>query len=209
MQRFYLFAILIVLAIGLSFAMDRLVLTDDVYYYSLIDSLSAERIDEILKSMKSLAWLGYVMVPFITALKIFLVAACIYTGAFFTNKNISFSAIFKSALHGEFIFLLPTMMRLLWFTFTQQDYTLDDVSAFPPLSIVPFFDLNKEEDMWILYPLSFINLFQVTYVAVVAQTLTVESGIPFTSTVGLVARSYGLGLLLWILFVTFLIISIS
>lgn len=208
MRTFYLFVLLIFSAILLAVLLDIFVYTDDIYYYAFSDTLSGERIDELIAGMKDFAWIGYTLIPFIYGLKIFLVSASIYTGIFLLNIRASFSVIFHTVLKCEFIFLIPVALRLFWFSFINTSYTLEDIDIFPPFSILAFFELTDTE-IWVTYALSFINLIQIAYIILMSKGISSVLDINFGESFELLIKSYGAALILWILFVVFLIVSLT
>jgi hypothetical protein len=208
MPTLILFIILVVLNFLLSFGINRLVLTEDVYYYALIDTLSEDRIQELLGSQKKYEWILYSFGPVVYALKLFLMAACIYTGFFFRNISVKFSVLFDIALKSEFLFLLLPATRLIWFMFFDQNYTLDNVSEFPPYTAVSLLDSDTLA-FWIKYPLSFINLIQVAYILTIAKNISSDLDLNYSDSAVLVLQTYGVALLIWILFTLFLLISYS
>jgi hypothetical protein len=208
MPTLILFIILVVLNFLLSFGINRLVLTEDVYYYALIDTLSEDRIQELLGSQKKYEWILYSFGPVVYALKLFLMAACINTGFFFRNISVKFSVLFDIALKSEFLFLLLPATRLIWFMFFDQNYTLDNVSEFPPYTAVSLFDSDTLA-FWIKYPLSFINLIQVAYILTIAKGISSDLDLKYSDSATLVLQTYGVALLIWILFTLFLLISYS
>jgi hypothetical protein len=171
MPTLILFVVLVVLNFLLSFGINRLVLTEDVYYYALIDTLSEERIHELLTSQKKYEWILYSFGPVVYALKLFLMAACIYTGFFFRNMTVKFSELFEVALKSEFLFLLIPAARLIWFGFFDENYSLDNVTEFPPYTAASLFP-DDSLAFWIKYPLSFINLVQLAYIFLLAKGIS-------------------------------------
>jgi len=208
MQTIYLFVLLVLTAILHSFLLDIFVYTEDTYYYAFSDSLSGDRIDELVKGMKNMEWIGYLLIPFLYAIKIFLVCACIYTGIFFANIKASFGSLFRTVVKCEFLFLIPSALRLFWFTLVKTNYTLEDIDNFPPFSILVFCESSISET-WLKYALSFVNVIQLSYILLISRGISNNLDLSFTGTVGLIVKSYGLGLLLWILFVVFLIVSLT
>jgi hypothetical protein len=208
MPTLVLFATLVLLNFLLSFGINHFVLTEDVYYYALIDTLSEERIHELLSSQKKYEWILYSFGPVVYALKLFLMAACTYTGFFFRNMTVKFSTLFEVALRSEFLFLLIPATRLIWFMFFDQNYSLDNVSEFPPYTAVSLFDSNALA-FWIKYPLSFINLLQVAYILIMAKGISNDLEMKYSDSAALVLQTYGVALLIWILFTLFLLISYS
>lgn len=208
MHTIILFALLVVLNFLLSLGINHLVLTEDIYYYALIDTLSEERIHELLTSQKKYEWILYSFGPVISALKLFLMAACIYTGFFFRNMTVKFSALFEIALKSEFLFLLIPAARLIWFGFFDQNYSLDNVTEFPPYTAASMFD-DDSLAFWIKYPLSFINLIQLAYILILAKGISSDLEMKYSDSATLVFQTYGVALLIWILFTLFLLVSYS
>lgn len=208
MNTAILFIILVLLNFLLSFGINRFILTEDIYYYALIDTLSEERVHELLKSQKKYEWIIYSFGPVVYALKLFLMAACIYIGFFFRNLTVKFSTLFEVALKSEFLFLLIPAARLVWFSFFDQNYSLDNVTEFPPYTVVSIFP-DDSLAFWIKYPLSFINLIQLAYILILAKEISNDLEMKYSDSAMLVFQTYGVALLIWILFTLFLLVSYS
>lgn len=198
--------LLILIALLLRVLISELVFTDEVYYAALSDNLSFDRIDELLKNRKELAWVSYAITPLYYTLKIFLVTVCLYIGIFMLEKKVSFSALFSVCIYAEFVFLAPIAIRLFWFTQVDTSYALADVSDFPPASLYNVLGSTVDED-WIKYPLRVLNAFELIYMIVLANGISGKFNFSFTESVKLVLASYGLGLILWILTIVFLLIN--
>jgi hypothetical protein len=85
----------------------------------------------------------------------------------------------------------------------------NDYANFAPLSLLQFFDPTQLK-IWMKHPLRTINLFEVAYCFVLAYFLTpLLSKRGFMQTLGLVSASYGLGLLLWVVALAFLLLQVS
>lgn len=208
MKILQLLILLVAAEIFFSFAVNELVVTDDVYYYFLIDHFSEDRSQEIVESRGDNIWLSYSLMPIFCGLKVFLIAICLFAGIFFMDNKTSFSSIFSVAVTGQFIFLIPSLLKLVWFGFVQTDYSLSDVYAFPPVSMLSVFGSEGMEP-WQSYPLSVINLFEVLYFIALAYSLSNVTGQNFAQSLSTVFKTYGLALLLWITFVVFIIVSFS
>lgn len=189
--------------------MKELVFTEDVYYTSLGEQLSVERIESLLEKRSEWGWLEYSIKFIFYGFKIFIVSICLLTGLFFVNKKCSLTALFNIAIKAEFILLVPSVIILLWFgVFQQSSYTFSDMQNFAPLSMLNFFDAN-EIDSWLKYPLSSVNVFEFLYMGSLAQGLSAAVDMDFLKSVKITLSSYGTGLLLWIVFVVFMIISFT
>ncbi len=55
--------------------------TENIIYNSYGEQLSYDRIEEIIDGQNRYAWVGYAILPFLSAVKFFLVACCLLAGA--------------------------------------------------------------------------------------------------------------------------------
>lgn len=189
--------------------MNELVFTEDVYYTSLGEQLSTERIESLLEKRNEWSWSGYFIKFIFYGLKILIVSICLLTGLFFANKECSLPSLFNIVIKAEFILLVPSVIVLLWFgVFNQSAYTFTDISNFAPLSMLNLFDAN-EIDYWLSYPLVTINVFEFLYIGALAHGLSVAVDMDFLKSIKITLASYGTGLLLWIVFVVFMIITFT
>lgn len=119
-----------------------------------------------------------------------------------------FKPFFRVAIQAELVLLLPSLLKLLWFLFVQTDYSLQDLQFFYPLSLLNLFDA-KAMSPYLLYPLQLANLFEVAYWFALAYGVSQLIEIPMPKAFGVVATSYGSGLLVWVVFIMFLTVSLS
>lgn len=183
-------------------------MSDDLIYDSLINQLSYERISELLNQGKKWKWLSYLFLPALLFLKILFVVICFSIGGLFIKIDIGFKKFFSIVTTAEFIFLIPGIIKLLWFSFFQTNYTLQDLQFFFPLSVLSLFS-PSELDPWLVYPIQLLNLFEVLYWVVLANQLKPVVNEDFSGSLGFVGRTYGVGLVIWVILVMFLTVSIS
>lgn len=198
--------LLVLTALLLRLLLRELVFTDDVYYAALSDNLSIDRIEELLKNRKELAWVSYVFTPVFYLLKIFLTTVCLYIGIFLLRERVSFAALFSVCIYAEFVFLIPIAIRLFWFTLVDTHYVLAEVSDFPPASLYNLIGSDFNDD-WIKYPLRVLNLFELVYILVLCHGISKRFELNFTESLKLVFASYVPGLVLWIITIVFLLIN--
>ena len=187
---------------------DYLLVEDSLYYDFWQNTLSTERINALIESAKRWKWVTFAAAPLLTLIKCFFVASCIYTGAIFNKTENSFADFFRITLVAEFIALLPAIFKILWFGLLNRDYGLQDLSYFSPTSLLSFTQPG-EIDPWLVYPLHLINLFELLYWLTLAFLLKDLVKRNFWGSLGFVASTYGVGLFIWMLVVTFLTLSIS
>lgn len=202
------FIYLSLLSVLMGLAFQHLLVSDSLYYNSLGDQLSYERIRILIVQGERWKWLGHVLVPVIYSIKLSLVASAMSLVSYLTTNRFHFKHFFGAAIFGELVFLLPVLIKLFWFLFIQTDYTLQDLSIFYPLSVL---NITGTENIpsYLLYPLQTLNLFEIVYWFLLAYGVADATGFPIKRSFGLVMSSYGVGLLLWVVLVMFLTITYS
>jgi hypothetical protein len=177
-----------------------------VNFYST--QLSYEQIKQMLSNQKKWEWLGYVFIPVFYLLKLSLVTLCVYTGILLLNiKSLSWSRIFGAVVVADMIFLIPAIIKMVWFTF-QADYTLEDVQYFLPGSMLNIFE-PKLLEQWLIYPIQSVNIWELLFFIALALGLKKYLDGDFSRSMGLVVSTYGVGLVVWIVFVTFLTLNFT
>jgi hypothetical protein len=190
-----------------TFAINYLFLSDGLYYQSLGEQLAADRIAKMIEVSKKLQWLGYIFVPIVGLMRICFTAICIYIGCFIAELRISFGKFFKIALLADFVFVLAGIVKLVILIFFRNISTLNDLQ-FQPFSLLELFDSTSIEALFI-YPFTLISVFELLYWLALAWLLSGVIEKPFGNSLKKVASSYGIGLLLWVLFVMFLTVNLA
>lgn len=203
-----LFFLICLISVLLSVVSNFFLYTDDLFFNHFANRLSVEKIDALLNNRDDLWWLGYLLKPVELFMRSMLIGFCLMTALFFFNIKIDFTNILKIVLLAEVVPLISELIKVLWFTLFQTSYTLTDVQYFTPISVTNL--IYKENlEVWMIYPLQLINVFEVAYWLLLAYGLCSITKERYSKMLGLVASSYGVGLLLWVVFVVFLTVSIS
>jgi hypothetical protein len=184
------------------------IISDALYYNNFAESMTVERIEEFIDSTKKWSWISYSLIPFFYFIKFTLVAACISTGLYFQENRFRFKEAFGLAIWAEGVFILVAVVKLLWFVLVQTNYTLQDLQFFFPLSTLNFFDV-KHLEPYLVYPLQVLNLFEIVYWFVLAYGIKKMVGISLERGMTVVASSYGVGLVIWVVFVVFLTLNLN
>lgn len=199
------------MVVGLSalmaFALNYLFISDGIYYQSFGEKLATDRIAKIIEQSQKWQWLGYVFIPIIVLIRISFTATCLYTEYFVANHRVRFKDLFKVALLADIVFVLAGLAKLVILIFFKEVYTLDDLQS-QPLSFLELFD-RKSVDTMFIYPFSLISLFEILYWLVLAWLLSGVIEKSIVNSLKTVASSYGIGLLLWVLFVMFLTVNLT
>jgi len=187
---------------------EYVLISDDLLYDFLGKQLSYERINELIKEGKNWKWLTYIFLPILILLKLFLVTVCLSIGTLILGIENSFKKLFQVVITAEFIFLISPIIKLFWFSLYQTDYTLENLQSFSPLSVFSLFNPTEIEP-WLGYPLQLLNVFEFLYWLALAYLLKEVLGRSFSGSLGFVASTYGIGLLIWVVLVMFLTVSVS
>lgn len=202
------YALICLFFISITWAVQTILIDDTLFFNFLSSTHNFEEIEQLIKQEKKWSWIGYSLIPVIYFLKMSLIASILGLGFFFTTNQFNFKAFFNIAVFAELIFLLPILIKILWFLFVQTDYDLNDLTLFYPLSALNLVDTETLPRYW-LAPLQTLNLFEVAYWLLLAYGVADATGFSVKRSFGLVMSSYGVGLVLWVVLVMFLTITYS
>ncbi len=203
-----IFLILVLTQFCLGFFSKELLNTDEVVINSLSEQLSIEQIDNMIDFREKWQWLSYVILPLLLLLKISIIAAIIDVGCFFFGKEIKYKILFNIVVKAEFIFLLVIVFKTAWFYFFQTDYNLEDLQYFYPLSALNIIG-SEGLQPWFIYPFQVLNLFELIYWFILAYLIGNELNENTDKGFSIVASSYGICLLIWIVGVMFFTLNMS
>ena len=110
----------------------------------------------IISTLKSLS------VPVVYLWKFTVIAFVAWVGCFMFGYRVTYGQCWGIVLAAEYIFLIPEVLKILWFMIIQTDPTYNDIGSFYPLSLMHFFDYYSIDKRW-AYPLRALNLFEVAY----------------------------------------------
>ena len=130
------------------------------------------------------------------------------TGIILFGFRASFTDIFRVVLVSEFVFLLPVLIKTVWFGLIYNDFSLEELNFFMPFSLANLFNPSQLDPWWI-YPLQSINVFEAIYILVLAFGIGTILGENYGKAIKITLPIYTSGLLTWIIFITFITLSIS
>ncbi len=178
------------------------ILTDAVYFNSLGEQLTTERIAQWLEAQHRWAWISYAMIPLSVALQVLLITICLNIGSVLLDYPVSFRVLFGMVTKAVSVFAVGKGIYVL-ILLTVEIHTLDDLFKADIFSLLGW--IGKEEvPMWLAYPLSVINVFELAFWLLLAGGLGLLIKRPFWEMLNFVAGTYGVGLTIWILFIVFL-----
>ncbi len=106
--------------------------------------------------------LKYLSVPFVYLWKFTVIAFVIWVGCFMFGYRVTYSQCWGVVIGAEFIFLVPEVLKIIWFMTIETDPDYHQIRSFYPLSLMHFFDYYSLDKRY-AYPLRALNLFEVVY----------------------------------------------
>lgn len=207
-QNLILYIFLVILSVIISILFNHLVLTKDAYYFTFENQLGYSTIDQIFTLQEKYKWIRFSVIPLVLFVKITLISLCLQTGLILNNTKLSFRETFKIALSSEFVFLLPELLKIVWFTLFKINYTLNDVQQFYPFSALNLFKIENISKL-LIYPFQVFNIFEVFYWILLAGGIKQALGTNVNHGIQIVFSGYIPALMLWIIFMMFMIVSFS
>ncbi len=206
-NKWLLVTVLCALSATLTYLSSSLLVNETLLAAFYGNQVSAERVHDLLLTQEKYAWLLIPLTVLTYLVRIFCVACCISLGLFFSNIKHDIRKLLGIVTVSEIILILPPLIKLCWFAFFHQDYTLREVQFFFPLSILNFFDPAGLDNL-LVYPLQLLNAFEAVYVLLIALGVYACGYVAnIQRSLKINAISYGVGLLAWVLVIAFISVS--
>jgi len=149
--------------------------------------------------LRMISALKFLSIPFVYAWKFTVIAFVIWVGCFMFGYRVTYSQCWGVVIGAEYIFLIPEILKILWFMGVETDPTLSDISAFYPFSLMHFFDYYSIDRRW-AYPLRALNVFEIGYWILLVEGIQHYARKDKKYIWVIVSCSYILIFLLWLLF---------
>jgi len=202
----YFFLLLLVFFLG--FISKELLNTEELVINSLAEQLTTKQIEKALNFQQKWEWIAYLLLPLLLIIKVSIIALILDVGCFFFDKEIMYKKLFNIVTKAEFVFLGIIILKTIWFYVFQQDYTLEDLQYFYPLSALNIVGYEGLET-WFIYPFQVINLFEFAYWFILAFLISKELKTTTSKGFSIVASSYGVALVIWVVVVMFFTLNMS
>jgi hypothetical protein len=112
--------------------------------------------------LRTINALKFFSIPFVYLWKFTVIAFVIWVGCFMFGYRVTYTQCWGVVIGAEFIFLVPEVMKIIWFMAVETDPTYQDISAFYPFSAIQLVDY-AEIDKRYAYPLKALNIFEIVY----------------------------------------------
>jgi len=202
-KTWQLFLLSTVISILVSFAFQKLIMTQEVYYSLYGSQLEEYRINDVINMTQKLQIWGILATPVLVWSRIAFVAFLIQLPFMLKFMEIPFKEIFRIVTIALFVLLFSDVTRLVYLYCQPIENITMDSLTFTPLAITNFLDKNNYSDIAFAF-LSRINLFELFWVIVIyiglIRTKKLEkidyALIVFVVWVGIVMLTFGLALFL-------------
>lgn len=149
--------------------------------------------------LKIISALQFVSIPLVYLWKFTIIALVIWIGCFMYGYRVTYSQCWGVVIGAEFIFLIPELLKILYFFVIETDPSYWDIGSFYPLSLMHFFDYYSIDKKW-AYPLRALNLFEIFYWFAVVSGIHHYARKDKKIVWFIVASSYILIFFLWLIF---------
>jgi hypothetical protein len=112
--------------------------------------------------LRTISTIKFLSIPFVYLWKFLVIAFVIWVGCFMFGYRVTYTQCWGVVVAAEYIFLIPEILKILWFMFVETDPTYNDISGFYPLSLIQFVDIETLDKRW-AYPLRALNVFEIIY----------------------------------------------
>lgn len=202
------FSLLVGLTFLFTYLFNELLNTNDLLINSLGEQFTVEQIESVLDLQEKWSWVGFAILPVLLFIKVILIAAVIDLGLFFYDEKLKYKEIVHLVIKAEYVFLLVIVFKAVWFLLFETDYTLEELQYFYPFSMLTIVGYEGLA-AWFVYPFQVINLFELAYWFVLAYFLGKELKTTTEKGFSIVASSYGVALLIWVVGMMFITLNIS
>ena len=107
----------------------------------------------------------YLTIPFFYLWKFTFTGFILWLGSFAFGYKISFRKCWQIAMIAETLFLIPEMLKIIYFMYVFTDPNLFEIRAFYPFSLMNLVDYEEVASKW-HYPLKALNIFEIIYWAI-------------------------------------------
>jgi hypothetical protein len=186
---------------------NNIIINETFYFVSLENIMSIKRIEELINFNKKIEWLSYLLLPFVNNIKYSLTAIVIFIGIKVFELDINFKNCFKIVLLAEIIPLISSITKTLFF-YIYPPKNIEIIQNLNPLGLSSLISTDSIPK-YLLYPIQQLNLFEVGYWLLLAYGIKSLGNVNFKKALKITSLSYGVGLLIWCIFIVFLQLQFS
>lgn len=203
----YLFIIYSIIYSSIVWLTNTLIYTDSYYYSIWSNQLSFEKTELMIKKINNFQWVSYLILIIFLLVKWVFISGFLYTCLYWFNYTISFSICYKIIMIAEIPIILSGIFKFFYFYYNKP-VSIDEVQLFYPLSVVQLLSIKKMPS-YILYLLQQINIFEIGYWVILTSLIKFYCCKSFLWSFKISMYSYGIAMIIWLLFIVFLQIQFN
>ncbi len=202
----YLIILIVILLVEIvfSFSLKEYILNDKFLYNSFAEQMTMEEVENAVTSVKESFWLLLLSAVLKVIAEIFLITLAINLGTLLFEYQITFKQIFGAVTKAYIIFAITRVVLMGIYAYEGVS-SLEDLNYIPKLSLFELFDTQSLPN-WAVFPLQIANLPQLFFILLTALELNQIRQYGFAKWLLVVLGTYGTGLVIWTILVTFLVI---
>ena len=187
----------------------RKLLTVDMIYDEMTKFIEPNQVINLLhKQVSSTNYMQFVKLFIFLLLRICFVFFCLAVGLQLTGVSYQNLDLFKAAIIADYAFLVPKILKYLWFEVIQTQYSLPDLRNYNDYSLVQLLNLSST-DLWLEYPLRVINIFEVFFIIMITFSIREIYERSYLYRLKFVCLTYGSGLVIYTIILAFVGMSLS
>lgn len=174
------------------FSGDLTVFTE-AFYVNLLGQAhySDFEIENIRRFNLELGWVFYVLNPFMLFIKLAIISAFIFLIAYLKDISTSFQRVFRIVTLLEIIFIVETLVTIIWMGSMTEEISMFYYRSFSPLSLINLIsDSYLEQNLWLILPLKSVTMFQLIYMVALTYCFSIEFQRKVSVALGIVVSSY-------------------
>lgn len=189
---------ILVMSVFLIYIQQEYVLIPQMHDSSLVGNVIKE---QVIDGFNKYRWLSFLLNPAIVLLRITFVSGCLFVGVFLFDdyKKMSYKACFNIALKSDIILIIFSIIYTICVVLYGADFGLKIIGN---VSLLFLFNLDNI-DYWMTIPISAFNLFELIYWLFIALLLSILNNKTIIDSLNFVISTYGVGFILYVLFITF------
>lgn len=190
----------------LVYTADTFILNANFYTRSIADS-GLDWNTVLLNTSPKFKILLYTCSVLLLFLKYALISLLIYTTFYLNLIEVSYQSVFKIVCLAEMVFLIPAMIKVIWFIIYPPT-ALEQWAGFYPLSLHSVLSGTSISAV-IAYPLQLLNAFELAYILTLTYLLQKLLSYNFDYLMKMVLISYLPALFVWTLITTYYTVMLN
>jgi hypothetical protein len=143
-------------------SLQHYIFTKEIYLYNFSDQLSISQVENLIDVQNKYEFLSYVLLLLISLFKYTIISLILLTAFTIADIKVNYHSLIKIVVLCELIFIIPFIIKLIWFSSANSNYTIEDVQFFMPLSLLNIFDYTTLNKI-LIYPFQLLNIFEIIY----------------------------------------------